>query len=98
MYILVPALMVVLSLVLTPRVNRMLNIAVSLLYAVTIIGAAIGEDWAYYIIGSVVEVILLAAIARTAWRWPAPETVPSPPTAEVGALRSTGAGPPGSGR
>lgn len=97
-YILLPALMVVLSLVLTPRVNRMLNIIVSLLYVVTIIGAAIGEDWAYYIIGSVVEVILLAAIARTAWRWPAPEPVPSPPTAAVGAVRSTGAGHPGSGR
>jgi hypothetical protein len=71
-YILVPALMVVLSLVLEPRVNRIANIVVSLLYVVTIIGAAIGETWAYYFIGSLIEVVLLVAIARTAWRWPPP--------------------------
>lgn len=75
LYILLPALMVVLSLVLAPRMNRMVNIVVSLVYVVTIIGAAVGEDWAYYLIGSAVEVILLAAIARTAWTWPPPETV-----------------------
>ncbi len=96
-YILLPALMVILSLLLRPRVNRVVNIAVSLLYTVTIIGAAVGEHWAYYIIGSVVEVVLLAAIARTAWRWPAAEPVPFPPTAEVGALRATSAGHPGAG-
>jgi len=69
-YVLVPALMVVLSLLLKPRVNRIVNIVVSLVYMVTIIGLAIGESWAYYIVGSVVEVVLLAAIARTAWKWP----------------------------
>ena len=81
-YILLPALMVVLSLVLPPRINRMVNIVVSLLYVVTIIGGAIGETWAYYIIGSIVEVILLAAIARTAWNWPPPEIAPSRPSVD----------------
>ena len=75
-YILIPALMVVLSLVLRPRVNRIVNVVVSLVYIITIIGAAIGETWAFYFIGSAVEVILLAAIARTAWRWPTPQTAP----------------------
>jgi len=72
-YILVPTLMVVLSLLLRPRVNRIVNIAVSLVYLVTIIGSAVGEDWGYYIAGSVVEVILLVAIARSAWTWPPPD-------------------------
>ena len=81
-YILLPALMVVLSLVLPPRINRMVNVVVSLLYVLTIIGGAIGETWAYYIIGSIVEVILLAAIARTAWNWPPPETAPSRPSVD----------------
>ena len=76
-YILIPTLMVVLSLVLKPRVNRIVNIVVSLVYMVTIIGSAIGEEWAYYIIGSVIEVILLAAIARTAWKWPPPQMASS---------------------
>lgn len=81
-YILLPALMVVLSLVLPPRINRMVNVVVSLLYVLTIIGGAIGETWAYYIIGSIVEVILLAAIARTAWNWPPPEIAPSRPSVD----------------
>ena len=37
---------------------------------ISIIASCIGETWAYYIIGSAVEVILLVAIARTAWKWP----------------------------
>ena len=32
--------------------------------------------WAYYFIGSLVEVVLLAAIARTAWQWPPPQIAP----------------------
>ena len=34
------------------------------------IAAAAGESWAYYIVGSVVEVLLLVAIFRIAWKWP----------------------------
>ena len=78
-YILLPALMVVLSLLLKPRVNRITNIVVSVLYIITIIGAAIGETWAYYFLGSLIEVILLVAIARTAWKWPPPQNAPSLP-------------------
>jgi glucan phosphoethanolaminetransferase (alkaline phosphatase superfamily) len=69
-YILIPTLMVVLSLVLRPRVNRIVNIVVALIYAVSIIAACIGETWAYYFLGSAVEVVLLIAIVRTAWTWP----------------------------
>ncbi|CAN5400538.1 hypothetical protein BH23ACT6_BH23ACT6_04650 [soil metagenome] len=71
-YILLPSLMVALSLVLKPRVNRILNIFLSLLYVVTIVVSCIGESWVYYLLGSAVEVVLLLAIARTAWTWPAP--------------------------
>jgi Family of unknown function (DUF6326) len=78
-YILLPTLMVVLSLLLKPRVNRIINIVVSLLYTITIIGAGIGETWAYYFLGSLIEVILLVAIARTAWKWPPPQVAPSLP-------------------
>jgi glucan phosphoethanolaminetransferase (alkaline phosphatase superfamily) len=69
-YILVPALMVVLSLVLRPRLNRPLNIVVSLVYLVTVLASCVGETWIYYILGSLIEATLLAAIALTAWRWP----------------------------
>lgn len=69
-YILIAALMVVLSLVLRPRVNRITNLVVSVVYIITIIGAAIGETWIYYFVGSLIEVILLGAVVRIAWRWP----------------------------
>ena len=75
-YILLPTLMVVLSLLLKPQVNRIVNIVVSLLYMITIIVLAIGETWTYYVLGSVIEVILLVAIARTAWKWPPPQIAP----------------------
>jgi hypothetical protein len=69
-YVLIPTLMVILSLVLRPRVNRIVNIVVALVYAVSIIALCIGEEWAYYLLGSAVEVVLLVAIVRTAWTWP----------------------------
>jgi hypothetical protein len=78
-YVLPPVLMVVLSLLLTPRVNRIVNIVVSLLYLITIIASCTGETWAYYLLGSGIEVILLVAIARTAWKWPPPQGAPTLP-------------------
>ena len=68
-YIAIPSLMVFLSVILPPRVDRIANIALSIIYALTIIGAAIGE-WNYFILGSVLEVALLAAIGYYAWTWP----------------------------
>jgi hypothetical protein len=68
-YVLIPSLMVFCALVLRPRVDRIANIALCILYAVTIVAGAIGE-WNYYILGSAAEVALLAAIAYYAWTWP----------------------------
>jgi hypothetical protein len=72
-YILLPAAMVVASLLLKPRLNRIINLTVSVIYALTIIAAAIGETWMYYLIGSLAELAVLAVIARTAWTWPPPD-------------------------
>ncbi len=68
-YILIPSLMVFLALVLRPRINRVVNIALGIIYALTIVAGAIGE-WSYYILGSAVEVALLGAIVYYAWTWP----------------------------
>ena len=68
-YIVIPSLMVFGALVLRPRINRMANIALSTIYAVTIIAGAVGE-WSYYVFGSVVEIALLAAIFHYARTWP----------------------------
>lgn len=76
-FIVPPSLMVVLSLVLKPRVNRILNIVVSLLYAASAIVSCIGETWIYYIIGMLIEAALLVAVARVAWKWPPPQPATS---------------------
>jgi Family of unknown function (DUF6326) len=68
-YIVIPSLMVFGALVLRPRINRMANIVLSTIYAVTIIAGAVGE-WSYYVFGSVVEIALLAAIFHYARTWP----------------------------
>jgi hypothetical protein len=68
-YIVIPSLMVFLALILRPRVSRVANIVLGIVYALTIIAGAIGE-WNYYILGSAVEVALLAAITYYAWTWP----------------------------
>ena len=68
-YVLVPSLMVFAVLVLRPRVGRITNIALAVVYALSIVVGAIGE-WSYYVLGSAVEVGLLAAIVYYAWSWP----------------------------
>ena len=69
LYVVIPSLMVFASLVMRPRVNRVVNIALGFLYALTIIAGAIGE-WNYYVLGSAIEVALLAGIVCYAWTWP----------------------------
>jgi hypothetical protein len=66
----VPTLMIFFSLALTARINRWTNIIVGVLYMVVVIGSAIGETWAYYLLGSALELVLLALIVGYAWTWP----------------------------
>lgn len=68
-YILIPSLMVVMSLLAPAKANRVANIIASLAYAASIVVTVMGETWVYYILGSAVEVVLLLAIARVAWAW-----------------------------
>ena len=68
-YVVIPSLMVFVALILRPRVNRIVNIALAIVYALTIIAGAIG-DWGYYILGSAIEVALLTAVVYYAWTWP----------------------------
>ena len=56
----------------------MTNTVVSLVYLVTIVGSAVGEDWVYYVLGSLVEAALLLVVVRKAWTWPSPRSAASP--------------------
>ena len=77
-YVVIPSLMVFSQLALQPRLNRIASIALGIVYIVTIVIGAVGE-WSYYILGSVVEVAMLAAIVYYAWTWPKQASPASPP-------------------
>jgi hypothetical protein len=68
LYVVIPSLMVFGALVLRPRADRIANIALSAVYGLTIVAGAIGE-WNYYIVGSGVELALLAGVIYYAWTW-----------------------------
>jgi len=69
-YVVVPALMVFLSLVLPARVARLVTIVLAVVYVLTIAGTTVGEGNYYYLLGSALEVALLAAVVFYAWTWP----------------------------
>ncbi len=68
-YIILPSLMVFATLVLRPQINRIANIVLAVIFVITIAAGAIGE-WTYYILGSLLEIALLAAVIYYAWTWP----------------------------
>jgi hypothetical protein len=72
-YIAIASLMVFLSLVLRPSVNRWTNIALPILYIVSVVASAIGETAAYFLFLSFVEIALLLLIIWYAWTWPKQE-------------------------
>lgn len=68
----IPALMVFLSLVLRPRLNRWLNIVFGIFYTAIVIIVAfyrIDPWWIYYLFLSVVESLITLLIVWYAWKW-----------------------------
>jgi uncharacterized protein DUF6326 len=77
-YIAIASVMVFLSLVLKPTVNRWANIVLPILYIVSIVASVIGEDWAYFFFLSILESAVLLLIIRYAWTWPRQEEAAQP--------------------
>ncbi|HEY9263208.1 MAG TPA: DUF6326 family protein [Mycobacterium sp.] len=72
----IPILMVVLSMTLPARANRITNLIVASVQVPFAAFNAVGESWTYfYGLGVALEVIVLALILRYAWTWP--RTTPS---------------------
>ena len=76
LYIVIASVMVFLSLVLSPTVDRWANIVLPGLYVVSIVASAIGETSAYYWFLSIAESALLLLIVWYAWTWPRQEGTP----------------------
>ena len=69
-----PIVMVFLSLTLPAKANRWANIIVGIVQIVVVITFIfVGESWAYYIFGSIVEAVFLSLIVWYAWKWPTQE-------------------------
>jgi hypothetical protein len=68
--VIIPAVMIVSSLLLPAGANRSLNLVLALLYTLINIGNLIGETWAYYLLFGVAELGITAFIFFTAWRGP----------------------------
>ena len=67
----VPGLMIVLSVILPARANRVINLVVPSVYIPYSAFELAGESWTFfYGLGVGLEVLLLALILRSAWTWP----------------------------
>ncbi len=71
----IPAIMIILSLILRPNINRWVNIVVSFLLIILIIITRFvpGKIWYYYIYYQSIEAIFHLLIIWYAWRWPIQE-------------------------
>ncbi len=75
----VPSLMVVLSVILPARGNRMTNLVVASVYVPYTAFELAGESWTFFCgLGVGLELLLLAFILRSAWTWPRRTTSPAP--------------------
>jgi hypothetical protein len=77
----VPILMVVLSVTLPARTNRLANLVVASVYVPVSAFNVVGESWLFfYGLGVALELALLGLILRSAWAWPrTPVAIPTAP-------------------
>ena len=85
----IPIFMVVLSMTLPARANRTTNLIVASVQVPYTAFNVVGESWTYFytgppfVLGLVLELILLAVILRSAWTWPRRTTPPATPAASL---------------
>ncbi len=68
-----PSFMVLLSLTLKARANRLVNIIVGVLHILILVGTQFvgeGETWFYWRLFELLEALFLVLIIWTAWKWP----------------------------
>jgi hypothetical protein len=72
-----PSIMVLLSLTLKAKANRLVNIIVGVFHVLVLLGTQFvgdgGEVWYYWRLYEVLEAVFLALIIWTAWKWPKQE-------------------------
>lgn len=66
----IPAIMIFLSVALSAKVNRWMNIIIASLYIPYTLFNLVGEVWIHMVFGAAVEVVILLLVIWYAWRWP----------------------------
>ena len=82
----IPTLMIMLSMTLPARMNRVTNLVVASLYSPLLILNFMGapSDYAFYYALTIgVEVLIVAVILRSAWTWPRRTASPATPAASL---------------
>ena len=74
-----PSFMVLLSLILKAKVNRLVNVVVGAFHILILIGTQFvgeGETWFYWRVNELLEALFLVVIIWTAWKWPGSKSTP----------------------
>jgi len=69
----IPSLMIFLTLVLKPHINRWLNIIIPILYIMLLVAVNLEETWGYYLFLTAIEILLSMTTVCYAWNWPKTE-------------------------
>jgi hypothetical protein len=64
-----PALMIFFSVVLSPRINRSVNILIAAINIPLILYNLVGEAWIHMMVGAFIQVCLLCFIICSSWKW-----------------------------
>jgi hypothetical protein len=76
-FITIPCIMIFLSLIMKPSVNRTTNIIVAAFYTIVNGISFLTTTWVYFIFFGIVESLLTLLIVRYAWKWPCREVSPN---------------------
>ena len=68
----IPSLMIFLSLILKPAINRVANIVLGLIYALIMLVSMPGA-WVFYVTLGAIEMVISLLIVWYAWQWPRQE-------------------------
>ncbi|UCH60576.1 MAG: hypothetical protein JSV61_03610 [Anaerolineales bacterium] len=72
-----PGFMILLSLILKAKANRLVNIVIGIFHILVLLGTQFvgeGETWFYWRLYELLEALFLALIIWSAWKWPTTES------------------------
>ena len=79
LWLAIPALMIALSVFLTPKINRGINIIVGLLLtggSILVTSQSFYTWYSFYVFNGVLDILVTLSIVWCAWKWPTAKNVP----------------------